>query len=47
MKKYEYLTKWEIALEELNELGKDGWRLINTVIDDQQNTTYFLERELN
>lgn len=51
MNKYEYKILRDSAVvsysvEDINELGKKGWRVIQTIVSDGSYQTTILEREL-
>ena len=58
MKKFEYLKQINLTTDNLNELGKEGWELVSTVIPFKYNThtnhyitndglVYIFKREIN
>lgn len=45
MRKFEYLRKTNIGIETANELGDEGWELVN-VIQGKDNWYWIFKREI-
>jgi hypothetical protein len=50
MKKFEYLKTVNSTIQELNELGSNGWELVNmthVINNDSRYQYYIFKREIN